>query len=143
MSVQITVYGVPAPKGSRIPGRRRNGTIYTRPASKNEHAWTEAVAEQAAWRVSQATADHPMPSAPYRVVLDFYCERPAKPSHPHPSRHDLDKLARAVLDGLVRGGLLTDDRHVVVLEARKQWATASGGEGVRVQINELDMEAAA
>jgi hypothetical protein len=45
-----------------------------------------------------------------------------------------DKLARAVLDGLVAGGLLVDDRHVTVLAAEKRWAPPQGGAGVVVEI---------
>ena len=36
---------------------------------------------------------------------------------------DLDKLERAVLDGLVRGELIVDDRHVVGLRSRKRFGT--------------------
>lgn len=111
--VRLTVQGKPAPKGSRTIGRRGDGSIFTRPASNAEHRWTDAVARMAQWRRGQDVG--PLPEAPYSVELVFYCERPQRPSHSHPSRHDVDKLARAVLDGLVNGGLLSDDRHVTEL----------------------------
>jgi len=133
----LTISGVPAPKGSRTVGRRRDGSVFTRPASGGEYAWVEAVARTAQWRRAQALAlpaAGELPAAPYAVTLAFYCQRPARPAHAHPSRHDLDKLCRAVLDGLVRGGLLVDDRHVVELAASKAWAAAPGGEGVHVTI---------
>lgn len=132
--VRLTVRGTPAPKGSRTLGKRKDGTLYSRPASNAEHRWVEAVAAAAAWRKAQPVG--PELSAPYSVELTFMCARPHRPSHPHPTRHDVDKLARAVLDGLVRGGLLTDDRHVTVLSAVKTWAAAPGGEGVFVVIRE-------
>ena len=37
---------------------------------------------------------------------------------PRPLRGDIDNYAKAVLDGLQRGGAIDDDRHVVRLEAR-------------------------
>lgn len=130
MTVALTVYGTPAPKGSRTLGTRRDGSHYTRPAASGEHAWVQAVARQAQWTASQLEPPRP----PYRVELCFYLARPKTPAHEHPSKVDVDKLARAVLDGLVQGRLLTDDRHVVELAARKGWAGTPAGECVRVEI---------
>jgi Holliday junction resolvase RusA-like endonuclease len=132
ITVRLTVYGVPAPKGSRTLARRADGSVFTRPAANGEHRWMHAVAEVARWRAAQDVG--PLPDAPYAVRLDFAMPRPKRPAHDHPTRGDIDKLARAVLDGLVQGGLLSDDRHVVVLEASKTWAAAPGGEGVMVTI---------
>lgn len=128
--VRLTIYGRAAPKGSRTTGRRGDGTVYSRPAVKGEHAWTETVAQQARWTAAQVT----VPDAPYRVTVAFYMARPKRPAHDHPTRGDLDKLVRAVLDGLVTGGLLSDDRHVVELHADKTWAVTPGGECCQVTI---------
>lgn len=75
--------------------------------------------------------------APYVVALDFAMPRPARPAHPHPTRGDLDKLVRAVLDGLTRGGLIADDRHVIELAASKRWASERGAEGVAVTVRSM------
>ena len=123
----FTVPGVPAPKGSRIVGRRKDGRTYTRPASKREHPWVEAVAEQA--------STHEPLVPPYDVTLSFCMPRPAKPSHPYPTRGDLDKLVRAVLDGLTRGGLISDDSRVTTLYAQKLWVDP-GLEGVIVTVSD-------
>jgi Holliday junction resolvase RusA-like endonuclease len=131
-ALAMTVYGVPAPKGSRTLGRRRDGSTFTRPASNREHAWVEAVARQATWLRSQPR--RPLLEPPYAVALEFYLARPAHPAHGHPTRGDVDKLARAVLDGLVRGGLISDDRHVVELAARKAWAATPAGACCRIQV---------
>lgn len=129
--IALIVKGHPAPKGSRTVGHRKDGTHYTRPASSSEHGWIEAVAQTAMWRASQADE---LPEPPYEVTLSFYVERPKRPKYPWPTRGDADKLARAVIDGLVRGGVLTDDRHVVRIVADKQYATAPGGECCRVEV---------
>ena len=128
MSVSFVVPGVPAPKGSRISGRRKDGSIFTRPASKGEHAWVDAVAKVAEKR--------PKLKPPYSVELHFSMPRPKKPSHDYPTRGDLDKLVRAVLDGLTRGGTIVDDRHVVGLRAAKFWAEP-GDEGVAVTVESI------
>jgi Holliday junction resolvase RusA-like endonuclease len=73
------------------------------------------------------------------VRLRFWLTRPAshygtgrnkavvKPSAPRrpAGRPDVDKLARAVLDGLTMGGAFTDDSQVVELQASK-WYVDSG-----------------
>lgn len=129
--VRLTVRGRIAGKGSRTVRPLPNGAVVTRPASKYEKPFVKAVAETAAWRKSEGGD---LPVAPYRVELDFYFDPPAKPSHPYPTRVDLDKAVRAVLDGLVAGGLMVDDRHVTELVARKHFAAAKGGECVQVTI---------
>jgi Holliday junction resolvase RusA-like endonuclease len=125
----LRIAGEPAPKGSRTLGRRRDGSVFSRPASQGEAGWVEAVARSA--MAARGTAQI---EPPYTVELIFSLPRPARPAHAHPSRSDLDKLVRAVLDGLVRGGLLEDDRHVVRLVASKRWA-APGDEGATIRIS--------
>lgn len=72
---------------------------------------------------------------PYRIGLRFVMPRPAGPKYEWPSADgDLDKLARAVLDGLVDGGLLLDDRHVVQLDTEKEFCEAGKSTGVSIVI---------
>lgn len=130
-AISFHVAGVPAPKGSRIVGHNRRGQSYTRPASRREKPWTEAVA-----LVARANRLAVPLLPPYAVELAFAMPCPARPSHPHPTRGDLDKLVRAVLDGLTRGGLILDDRHVTDLAATKRWASP-GAEGVDVTVHTL------
>lgn len=115
--MNVWVSGRPAPKGSRVTATTKDGRTYTRPASKYEKPWIEAVAH--------ATAGEPM-IPPYRVVLRFRLPRPKKPAHPWVAGPDVDKLARSTIDGLVRGGVLTDDRYVLSLDASKDWGEEAG-----------------
>lgn len=129
--IYLLVAGRIAPKGSRTVGVRRDGSRYSRPASKHEHAWVEAVAREAMAARSQVGMLPP----PYLVFLSFRFSSPDRPAYPWPSRLDVDKAARAVLDGLVRGGLLSDDRHVVTLVAQKRSAATADGEFVHVVVS--------
>ena len=125
------VAGLPAPKGSRIVGTRRDGSHYTRESSKAAGPWMEQVAWVA--RV-QRPGGKPL-EPPYEVELFFTMPRPAKPRYRWPSKDgDIDKLARTALDGLVRGGLLTDDRHVVDLIVHKRFAANDEAAGVGIAI---------
>jgi crossover junction endodeoxyribonuclease RusA len=56
---------------------------------------------------------------------------PAYPTH----QHDLDKLARAVLDGMTAGGAFTDDGQVIELAARKEYAPAGQGPGCLITLS--------
>jgi Holliday junction resolvase RusA-like endonuclease len=136
----VDVDGRPAPKGSRVFGRTKNGNPYTRPASRYEKPWVEAVKA-----ATQLAARHHDPlDAPYSVELEFRLRVPRRnrPEMPWwPTAHDIDKLTRATIDGLVQGGALSDDRHVTVLTARKRYVTPGESEGVSAQIQSVPARA--
>ena len=73
----------------------------------------------------------PLDSA-VEVSITFLFVRPPSVSEkkrPLPSvMPDIDKLARAVLDGLTAGGVVTDDARVVDLHARKRYGTVARAE---------------
>jgi Holliday junction resolvase RusA-like endonuclease len=132
-SVAFTVPGLPAPKGSRSTGHRKDGSIYTRESSKAAGPWSEAVALIARTRRPAGRTLLP----PYAVALEFSMPCGQRPKYDWPTRDgDLDKLVRAVLDGLTAADLLVDDRHVVSLVAEKGWAPRPGAEGVHVTVEE-------
>lgn len=131
--IEISVDGRPAPKGSRIAGITKTGNTYTRPGSRYEKPWVEAV--KAATQL--AIRHHRPTEKPYVVTLDFRLKRPQtnRAKMPWwPTAHDIDKLVRAVIDGLVQGGALEDDRHVISLTATKHYADRAIPEGVDVTI---------
>ena len=125
--IQFTVPGIPAPKGSRIPGRRKDGTIYTRPASKNEKPWAEAIAH-----VARGAGWLP---APYSVRIEFTFPRPKRPKYAWPSTIDVDKAARLAVDAIVTAGCIDDDRHVTELHVCKRFGDEPGA---RVWIETAD-----
>ena len=114
-TVVLEIAGEPAPKGSRTAGVRKNGSVFTRPANPREKGWTKAVAD--------ACQDFEMLAPPYDVEVKFRFTPPGKSKYSYPSRLDVDKSARCLLDGLVNGQLLEDDRHVIRLVAQKEWGT--------------------
>jgi Holliday junction resolvase RusA-like endonuclease len=116
--IQFFVPGHPAPKGSRTVGRRKDGSTFTRPANRNEKAWTEAVA-----LVARA---HGWLPAPYAVRLAFVMPRPKRPSYEWPVRGDCDKLERGTLDGLQLAGVISEDKHVIDLASSKRFGPDPG-----------------
>ncbi len=116
--IRVEVEGRPAPKGSRIAGISKAGNTFTRPASKYEKPWVEEVK-----RATQVVMrHHAQPERPYRVDVEVIVAPAIKPAFDYPANGDLDKLVRAVVDGLMLGGAIKDDRHITELTARKRYA---------------------
>jgi Holliday junction resolvase RusA-like endonuclease len=131
--ITVEVEGRPAPKGSRIAGKTKAGNTYTRPASKYEKPWVDAVRE--ATRI--VMRHHPTPDPPYEVTLRFRLNMPQKPRLTWPTVPDVDKLARAVLDGLTQGGAIEDDRCVTDLTVSKEYAVRDEPVGVTAEVTSL------
>jgi Holliday junction resolvase RusA-like endonuclease len=90
-------------------------------ASKRLHPWRDLVIEAAR---EQAELTDRL-DGPVEVLLEFRIPSPNKPIHILPiSRRagDIDKLSRAVLDGITIGGIIGDDSQVVKLHATKEYA---------------------
>lgn len=132
--MKFTVYSRLAGKGSRTTGTRKNGTHYSREASKYVGPFTQAVAASCLASRSMWEVVEP----PYRVTLGFYFAKPKQPSFGWPTRVDSDKIERAVFDGLVAGRVIADDRHVTSCSHEKHWAAAPSGECVQITVEHHD-----
>jgi Holliday junction resolvase RusA-like endonuclease len=123
----ITVYGTPAPQGSK----RHVGNGVMVESSAAVKPWREAV-KAAALETSTRTL-----SGAVEVWACFYLKRPkyhygtgrnalyVKPRYldARPdAKPDLDKLLRSTLDALSDAGIWRDDSQVVRIEAGKWWA---------------------
>jgi len=134
--IKITVDGLPAPQGSKV--RNRAGAIYE--SNKAVGPWREAVRAE-----TQRAVDRPLtgavmaqiwfrlarPRGHYGTGRNAGAVRASAPDFPH-GKPDVDKLARAVLDGLTAGGAWTDDAQVVTLEVHKVYAEKTGAD-IRLQ----------
>lgn len=121
------VKGHPAPKGSR----KFLGGSASKESSERCKPWVEAIALSA---MGQRLPGGEFLPPPYRIGLRFVMPRPANPKWDWPTIGDVDKLERAVLDGLTQGGLLLDDRHVIRLDSEKEYAAPGKSTGVSIVI---------
>ena len=126
MPVHFTVWGSPKAQGSlRHVGR---GRLINAPETLD-------------WRFQVTTASRQAMAArlplegPVAVDLHFIVPRPKsipkKILRPF-KKPDLDKLIRAVLDGMTYGGVWGDDAQVVDIRASKHYATPDALPGVTV-----------
>jgi Holliday junction resolvase RusA-like endonuclease len=125
------INGVPAPMGSKI--RTRYGMFES---SKRVAPWQQMVIAAVHGYLDGAALfgaiDHEV-----RVDTHFYFRKPrtTKAAYPvAPTIGDGDKLTRATWDGLVKGGLLADDRFIVAWGGSKQWAGQAEEPGCIVQV---------
>lgn len=128
--MRIEVPGIPAPQGSK----RHVGNGIMVEASKSLPPWRDSVI----WHTRQACRE-PLLGA-VQVTILFAFPRPkshygtgrnagtVKPGAPlfHAGRPDLDKLTRAVLDGLTQGGAYKDDGQVAALGCKKIYGARPG-----------------
>ena len=142
--ITIRVAGVPAPQGSK----RHVGGGRMIESSRAVAPWREAVRAETQ-RACLKLPDNDLTglAGPVQVTVKFSLPRPqghygtgshatrvrpSAPAWPH-RKPDLDKLIRAVLDGITQGGAIADDAQVVRIAAQKTYGTP----GAVITIEEL------
>jgi crossover junction endodeoxyribonuclease RusA len=131
------VPGRPAAQGSK---RHVGGGRFIE-ASKYLPAWRKAITQTA--QTIAIASDWEQADGPIQLHLDFYLARPqsvSRTARPFPVKPpDLDKLVRAVCDGLTDAGIWEDDSQVIRLIARKDYADTMEP-GVHIQVTRLSNE---
>lgn len=142
-SYGFRVFGNPASQGSKIPGmNRKTGKMFVRDqAGKGLSTWRQDIIRAAliARGCDPDTGHAPQPDAdgnspaPILTIegacalqIMIFLPRPASISikkRPLPSvKPDLDKMTRAIMDGLKEAGVYRDDALVVKIWVIKQYA---------------------
>ena len=127
--IEFVIPGAAAPQGSKRLVRLKNGRTVMLDACQRLKTWRAAVAYEAgrAWVGPPATAA-------CAISVEFVFERPkshwrkagtlTNKAPLHPGKPDIDKLCRALLDGLT-GVVMVDDSQVVWLNAHKRYGSQS------------------
>lgn len=138
--IEIIVRGRPAPQGSK----RHVGNGRMVEMSKAVGPWREAVRTETQRKIREPVAGAvsvaiwfmlPRPKSHYRTGQNANLLRDSAPARPA-GPPDIDKLCRAVLDGLTMGGAWKDDGQVVTLVAQKRYAIG-GTAGCKIEITEV------
>ena len=123
----ITVYGIPAPQGSK----RHVGNGVMIESSKKVKPWRESVKWAAIQMGAELMACEPI-EGPVSVKVAFTLPKPksARKGAVPSKKPDLDKLVRSTFDALTDAGVWRDDSQVVSLQASKVYPNGLGGLGV-------------
>jgi len=118
--IEITVFGSPAPQGSKkFAGRAANGRGILVESSKAVKPWREAVK----WAALSLPPENCRLAGPVSVEIIFTMPKPKsapKGRRTWPDRMpDLSKLVRSTEDALTDAGVWEDDARVVSCYARK------------------------
>lgn len=129
--MRIEVAGIPAPQGSK----RHVGGGRMVEASRAVGPWREAVRAETQRAIKTIHNSEPF-TGPTGVKAWFYLPKPkSAPANARPDkRPDLDKLCRAVLDGITDGGALLDDGQVVQIAAIKIYENRQHRPGCIIEI---------
>lgn len=121
--VAFRVAGIPAPQGSHKAFVVNGRAIVTNDSAKTK-PWRALVTAAAR---SAMHGLEPFDCA-VQVAVTFEFVKPASVrKRLLPTvKPDIDKLARALLDGLTDGGVFTDDARVTTLIAHKKYAETAG-----------------
>jgi len=143
--ISFFVAGEPAPKGS-TRSFYTGGKVITTNANRRTKDWEMRIATEAQMMLYNAL-HRPVDLGPgwvptnkaVWVVARFLLKRPKslpkKVIHDI-KRPDLDKLIRAVLDGIT-GILIEDDSQIVHIIATKQYAQPNEQHGVLIELEEI------
>ena len=116
--ISFRVNGLPVPQGSM---KVINGRVLHSQGSALA-VWRSMIGWEA--KLAKATPHE----YPVKITINFIMPRPKTVKRPYPSvAPDLDKLIRAVLDGLT-GIAYDDDSQVVEIHSRKIYGASVGAE---------------
>lgn len=144
--IVITVYGTPAPQGSKRGFVVGNRAIVVDDNKPKLRSWRADVKDAAL--KTEATMFH----GPVEVYVSFWLARPkghygtgrnAGKLRPgvlceHPAKKpDLDKLLRSTFDGLKEAGIYKDDAQVIITQAAKAYVAVDQPPGAHITIREI------
>ena len=143
--VQFAVIGSPAPQGSHVPFKDKQGHARIKESAKGLGPWRNAVS--AAAREQHELLGATM-SGPLKLTAQFRLPMPK--SRPVWMRQqgiglcevkpDLSKLVRAVEDAMKTGGLIADD-SLIAVERLSKIEVWDGWTGVVLRVQMLDPRA--
>lgn len=137
MELKITVSGTPVPQGSKnaFLNKKTGRIVLSEAGGVKLKKWRASIAGESS-EVAKAIALVPI-DGPCKVTLEFTFKKPvSKPKWKilHDTKPDLDKLTRAVLDGIT-GPIVTNDSRVVEIVATKRY---DDNEGVIITVETID-----
>jgi Holliday junction resolvase RusA-like endonuclease len=124
--LEIHVPGQPIPQGSKTAAVI-SGRAVMFDSNKKLKQWRSTVTAETCSALIQQPFSHFSSDEPLVVFLEFYLERPKTVKRLFPAvKPDLDKLVRAVFDGITDGHAWHDDSQVIAVYASKHYGATPG-----------------
>lgn len=119
--VSFFIEGTPIPQGSKNAYMRGNRPVLVE-ANKKLKPWRQHVTDTA------QQIGHTFPqNMPVKLTARFIFERPKSVKRKHMSvKPDVDKLLRALNDGLTDAGIWGDDSRITSVTATKEYGYPAG-----------------
>jgi Holliday junction resolvase RusA-like endonuclease len=141
-TIEFFVAGEPVPQGSTKSFYiKKLDRVVTTHTNKNTEGWRQRIATEAQhvdkFRESSFYTDDK--NCGYKIILDFYMSKPRstpKRVHLNTKRPDLDKLIRAVLDGIT-GILIVDDSQIIGISANKSYCPEDVCPGLKIILRRI------
>jgi hypothetical protein len=138
--MQLWIPGTPKPQGSkRAFINKGTGRINMVEADKGLAAWRDEIKNQVYlnWiREGMRSFNEPV-----SIRVDFFMPKPKTVDRWWPRVYDLDKMCRAVGDGLsVSSGAISDDNLILEWHARKFYAVSPEYVGAKIIITPIKPE---
>lgn len=134
MSVAFFVAGIPIPQGSKTAYVVNGRAVLADANGKKLKPWRKEIT-----RIARASwLDRAQLMGPVRLDVVFVFARPVSVKRRLPAvAPDLDKLVRAIGDGVTDAGVWKDDGQVIRLVAEKVYGAAPG---VHVSVSEMSAD---
>lgn len=144
--IQIEVFGIPRPGGSKKPGRnRKTGKLFVMDANPNTAIWRSDVVAQSIPQyngplltgpvIMRYEFRFPRPKNHYRTGNNAHLMREAAPNW-HTIKPDLTKIIRSTEDALT-GIVWQDDSQVCKRSESKRYCRGEERPGVTMFISEM------
>ena len=118
--IRFFVEGEPAPQGSKT-AKCINGKAIMWESSSKVKAWRDTVTAQA--QIEMIARGITTITEPVDIIINFQMPKPKSVTREFPTvKPDIDKLVRAVLDGLTKAKIYKDDAQVIFLASNKLYA---------------------
>jgi crossover junction endodeoxyribonuclease RusA len=134
MIIQFHIPGIPRPQGSKRIVRSKRGKTLLLEDNTKTAPWRDSV-RWAALSAMREKGIRECIAAPLHVTVGFCFPRPKKPKHPMwvAVKPDVDKLLRALFDGLTSAAWV-DDNQVVSVKASKTYTLRAEEVGAWVTV---------
>lgn len=140
MNLMFIVQGEAIPQGSKTIAQG-GGKVWLREANPKLKAWRENLAQQVRMQLPDGMGFKK--HEPVRAVILVYLAKPKSVTRSRPTvKPDVDKLCRAIFDGLTMANVWSDDSQCVEVKIAKHYCLEGDTPKVFINLHTSDSKTA-